>query len=215
MFRTMFRAAVFSFLILVSSVTLSSAQWTPLLDGKDLAGWETIGDGVWNVLQDGTLVGQRDIRQKSENQSWLYTKKDFTNFDLHMEWWLRLACNSGVSIRDSSRAKYAITAEWDAKKTPAHIGYEIQLINGYKEKFPSGSVYLFDKAKEGMMRENDWNALDIESRDDGITVKINGQVVSHYAGEPGRPKSGPIGLQLHDKNTVVMFRDIKIRELAK
>lgn len=210
----MFRITVYSFLILIWSSAVSSAQWTPLLDGKDLAGWETIGDGVWNVLQDGALVGQRDIRQKSENQAWLYTKKDFANFDLHMEWWLRLACNSGVSIRDSSRARYAITAEWDPKKTPAHIGYEIQLINGYKEKFPSGSVYLFDKAKDGTMRENDWNALDIESRADGITVKINGQVVSHYAGEPDRPKSGPIGLQLHDKNTVVMFRDIKIRELA-
>ncbi len=195
--------------------TLASAQSVPLVNGKDLSGWEPIGDGIWNVLNDGTLTGQRDLGKDSRNQAWLYTKKDFGEFDLHLEWWLRFACNSGVSIRDSSRARYAITAEWDAQKTPAHIGYEIQLINSYKEKYPSGSVYLFDVAKEGAMRDNDWNTLDIESRNSGIRVKINGQLVSQFAGDPARPKTGPIGLQLHDKNTVVMFRNITLREISK
>lgn len=213
MILTVHRRIGISLFVLLFAAPFASAQSTPLLNGKDLLGWESIGDGVWNVLKDGTLVGQRDLRKKSANQAWLYTKKDFGEFDLHLEWWLRLACNSGISIRDSSRARYAIEAEWDPKRTPAHIGYEIQLINGYKESFPSGSVYLFDKAKEGMLKENDWNTMDIESRKDAIRVKINGELVSQYAGDPARPTTGPIGLQLHDKNTVVMFRDVKIREL--
>ena len=74
-------------------------------------------------------------------------------------------------------------------------------------------MYLFDAAKPGHQVENDWNAFDIESRDDMIRVKLNGFVVSQYAGEPGRPKTGPIGLQLHDKNSFVMFRNIHIKEL--
>jgi len=72
---------------------------------------------------------------------------------------------------------------------------------------------LFDAAKPGHQVENDWNAFDIESREEMIRVKLNGHLVSQYAGEPGRPKTGPIGLQLHDKASLVMFRNIHIKEL--
>ena len=72
---------------------------------------------------------------------------------------------------------------------------------------------MFDAAKPGHQVENDWNAFDIESREEMIRVKLNGHVVSQYAGEPGRPKTGPIGLQLHDKASLVMFRNIHIKEL--
>jgi hypothetical protein len=165
------------------------------------------------VLRDGTLIGQRDLK-KAENQSWLYTKKnDYGEFELHLEWWTRIGGNSGVSIRDTSRAQYAVGAAFDEKRTPSHIGYEIQISNGLRDKFPSGSIYLFDAAKPGHQVENDWNTFDIESRDDMIRVKLNGSLVSQYRGEPGRPKTGPIGLQLHDKNSFVMFRNIHIKEL--
>jgi hypothetical protein len=93
------------------------------------------------------------------------------------------------------------------------VGYEIQLSNGYVDKYPSGSVYLFDVAKTGAQRANDWNMLDISSRPGSIVVRINGQIVSQSTGDPARAKSGPIGLQLHDRNTVVMFRDIRIHEI--
>ncbi len=55
--------------------------------------------------------------------------------------------------------------------------------------------------------------MEIESRDDSIRVRLNGQVVAEYAGDPARPKSGPIGLQLHDLFALAMFRNIRIREL--
>ena len=58
-----------------------------------LDGWEVIGDGVWHVLSDGTLVGERDLRPVLRDapflhpggspigdwlnvQSWLYTKRN-------------------------------------------------------------------------------------------------------------------------------------------
>jgi len=183
-----------------------------LLNGS-LNGWEAIGDGIWSVMRDGTLLGQRDPK-KAEHQAWLYTSKnDYGEFDLHLEWWTPAAGNSGVSIRDTSRAQYAIGAAFDPVRTPAHIGYEVQILNGYRDKYPSGSIYLFDAAKRGHQIENDWNAFDIESRNDMIRVKLNDYLVSQYAGEPGRPKTGPIGLQLHDKSSVVMFRNIRIKEV--
>jgi hypothetical protein len=63
------------------------------------------------------------------------------------------------------------------------------------------------------MKNDDWNALDISSRRDKITVRLNGKIVAEHAGDPARPKAGPIGLQLHDQFSVVMFRNIRIREM--
>ncbi len=206
------------------------AASTPLFNGKNLDGWEVLGDGQWTVMADGTLLAQRsaDLRKvlapgklttKAEfeawenTQSWLYTKRgDFGEFDLHVEFWTRTHGNSGISIRDSSRARHGITTPPDYKRTPSKIGYEIQINNRYPDPHPTGSIYGFADAKPGSMREDDWNSLDISSRVNKISVRLNGQLVAEHAGDPQRPKTGPIGLQLHDQFSVVMFRNIRIRE---
>jgi hypothetical protein len=79
-------------------------------------------------------------------------------------------------------------------------------------KYPTGSIYLFAEARNVKQNIGDWNTLEIQSRNEIIRVRINGALVCEHPGDPKRPKSGPIGLQLHDPNTVMMFRDIRIRE---
>ena len=218
-------------MFLTLPLLLALAADTPLFNGKNLDGWEIIGDGQWTVMADGTLLAQRtaDVRKLLEpgakftskqdfsawenNQSWLYTKRnDFAEFDLHVEFWTRTNGNSGISIRDTSRAKYGVTTPPDYKRTPSKIGYEIQINNRYPDPHPTGSIYGFDDAKPGAMREDDWNSLDISSRNDKISIRLNGKLVAEHAGDPARPKAGPIGLQLHDQFSVVMFRNIRIRE---
>jgi len=189
-------------------------KWVDLFNGKNLDGWETVGDGVWMVLRDGTLLGQCDPRKPCQHQAWLYTKRDFGEFDLRLDYWTRLGGNSGISIRDSSRGRWASGAEWDRNRTPSHIGYEIQIGSTSGKGYGiSGSVYLFAPAKPDVQREGDWNTLEIESRNEAIRVRLNGVPVSEFPGQPERPKTGPIGLQLHDRNTVIMFRNIRIREM--
>src|SRR5258708_19437367 len=87
--------------------TPGSFLWVNLLNGKDLDGWQVVGEGFWNVLSDGTLVGQRDIAKPTEHQCWLYTKEEFGAYDLHVEFWLRRRGNTALSIPDTSRAHYA------------------------------------------------------------------------------------------------------------
>jgi hypothetical protein len=201
--------------------------WTALFNGKDLTGWQPVGNGVWHVMRDGALLGQRDFqlgffenwpitaqqfRGWKDVQAWLYTTRDFGQFDLYLEYWLRFKGNSGISIRDSSRAKWGIINPPDYTRTPSKIGYEIQLANLYPDPNPSGSIYTFVKAKQGAQIDNEWNSMLIASRDSLIRVSINGQVVAEHTGDPARPKTGPIGLQLHDQFSVVMFRNILIRE---
>jgi len=192
--------------------TAAFGQWTPLFNGKNLDGWEIVGDGQWYVMGNGILLGDR-VPKKSLHQAWLYTKKDFGEYDLQLEYWTRLGGNSGVSIRDHTRGRYSVGTEHDPSRTPSHNGYEIQISNGYADKFPSGSIYLFEAAKPGLQKPGDWNLMEIRSRNEKISVYLNGELVCEHPGDPARPRTGPIGLQLHDPNSVAMFRNIRIREI--
>ncbi len=93
------------------------------------------------------------------------------------------------------------------------MGYEIQINNRFPDPHPSGSIYGFVDAPKDSQREDDWNTMEIASRNDGITIRLNGRVVAQSPGDPKRPKVGPIGLQLHDQFSIVMFRNVKVREL--
>jgi len=212
---------------------LAAADWKPMFNGKNLDGWEVIGDGQWTVMADGTLLGQRigdyrkllvpggpmttpkDFRSWVDTQSWLYTtRNDFGEFDLHLEYWTKTTGNSGVSIRDTSRAKAGITTPPDYTHTPSKIGYEIQINNRFPDPHPSGSIYGFVDAPKEAQHEDDWNTMEISSRDGKISVSLNGKVVAEHPGDPKRPKIGPIGLQLHDQFSIIMFRNVRIRELT-
>ncbi|HWC99639.1 MAG TPA: family 16 glycoside hydrolase [Candidatus Sulfopaludibacter sp.] len=202
--------------------------WKPLFNGKNLDGWEVRGSGAWSVMPDGVLMGHR-VRPPAGTalsegwlgrQAWLYTAREFGEFDLHVEYWIPPGGNSGVSLRDRSRGHGAI-GESDAerpdlaafpKTSPAHIGYEIQIIDEEQTPFPTGSIYTFVPGKIGLKRAGEWNSLDIESRSDAIRVRVNGQLAAEYPGDPARSKTGPIGLQLHDQFTTALFRNIRIRE---
>jgi len=218
-------------LLAAIAAVLSAADLKPIFNGKNLDGWEIIGDGQWTVMADGTLIGQRitdlrkhlvpggpiatasDFSRWVNAQSWLYTKRDdFGEFDLHLEYWTKTSGNSGVSIRDTSRAKYGVTIPPDYTKTPSKIGYEIQINNRYPDPHPSGSIYGFVDAPKDANRDDEWNAMDIISRNEKITIKLNGRVVAEHPGDPQRSKTGPIGLQLHDQFSIVMFRNIRITE---
>ncbi len=219
---------------------LLAQQWQALFDGKTLDAWEIRGEGAWTVLPDGTLLGQRrhdnvgdpfanawPIPQKQFSnwvyrQAWLYSKQEFGEYDLHIEYFIPPGQNSGISIRDESRAHWVIgesesvrvPKDTTLKGSPAHVGYEIQIIDDDAEKYQSGSVYLFAAAKTGVQRKAQWNSMDIESRNDMIRVKLNGVPVAESPGDPARSKVGPIGLQLHDQFTFAMFRNIRIRPVA-
>jgi hypothetical protein len=199
-------------LLLLCAAAPAADSWTPLFNGRNLDGWQVVGDGAWSVMQGGVILGDRTPGQ-SRHQSWLYTvRNDFRQFDLALEFWTRLGGNSGVSIRDHTRGQYSVGDAHDPKRTPSHNGYEIQISNGHRDRYPTGSVYLFAPAQGGVQKPGDWNLLEIESRDELIRVKLNGKVVAEHPGDPARPKDGPIGLQLHDPQSVAMFRNIRIRE---
>jgi hypothetical protein len=203
--------------VLAAMASAADPGWTKLLNGKDLTGWEVIGGGVWSVMKDGTLVGQADPQNPFKRQSWLYTKKEFNEYDLSLNYWLKLGSNSGISLGDKSRARFAVPGpEPNTGRTPAQIAYEINIDNGQPVDYDiTGSIYKLAKAVPGAQEPTGWNTMEIRVRKDLIRVKLNGRTVVEHPGIPQRPKAGPIGLQLHDSRDVVMFRNIRIREVSR
>jgi hypothetical protein len=98
-------------------------EWQLLFNGRDLEGWQVRGNGVWSVMPDQVLLGQRKQTRPAEpisaqtvrswffEQAWLYTEKEYSNYDLHLEYFLPPHGNSGISIRDQSRAHFAISRD--------------------------------------------------------------------------------------------------------
>jgi hypothetical protein len=200
--------------LLALSPLAAHAQWRDLFPNGSMEAWQPVGDGVWKMRSDGVLVGMRDPKN-SLHQAWLYTRDEFTAFDLKLEYWTKWGGNGGVSLRDTSRGRFAVGTTHDGDKTPSHIGYEIQIMNLPEGggKYPTGSVYLFEPAKDIPQKPFDWNELEIRSRKDKITVFVNGAKVAEHPGDPKRPISGPIGLQLHDPASYFQFRNVRIRPL--
>lgn len=208
----MLQATIFGLLLVLPGVPQTG--WTELFNGKDLDGWEVVGQGLWTVLEGGILVGQTDPAGAANLQSWLYTKQEFHEYDLSLEYWLRLGGNSGVSVGDRLRARDAVDPKTNGWPTPARTAYEVNIDNGPPIGYDiSGSIYKLAKAEPGPQRRTDWNTLLIEVRKDLIRVTLNGRVVAQHPGLPERPKDGPIGLQLHSPSDVVLFRNIRVREI--
>ncbi len=205
-----------------------AADWNDLLR-NGLADWKILGEGIWRLRSDGVVtayfpsrekqwwgdrqsIPTKELVERSTQQSWLYTRSDYAEFDLHLEYWVNTPGNSGISIRDPSQAKWGISSPPDFTKTPSKLGYEIQINSEYSDRWSTGSIYGFARAREGLQVVGEWNSLNIESREDAIRVYVNGVMASEHTGDPKRPKTGPIGLQLHDMHSFVMFRNIWILE---
>ncbi len=222
-------------LLSLSSGTLGAQQaacvadWTQLLK-PNLPGWQALGEGKWELDNQGILNGYREedfarlralqpfdytmVRGWITAQSWLYTEREYDQFDLSLEYWVRSPGNSGISIRDPQRAECGIKVPPDFNCTPSKTAYEIQINSNWPDKWATGSIYGLVPASAEPQKRLDWNHLQIESRKDRISVKVNGQLVAEHPGDPRRPATGPIGLQLHDLTSFVRFRNIRVREIC-
>lgn len=206
------------------------ADWVDLLK-PSLPGWQVLGEGKWELDGERVLNGYREedlnrlrqlnpfdytmVRGWVTAQSWLYTEKEYGQFDLSLEYWVRSPGNSGVSIRDPKRAECGIKIPPDFSCTPSKNAYEIQINSNWPDKWATGSIYGMVPASKEPQKRLEWNTLEIESRKDRIAVKVNGELVAEHPGDPRRSATGPIGLQLHDLTSFVRFRNVRIREICE
>ena len=90
--------------------------------------------------------------------------------------------------------------------------------------------YTFAKASAEPFKSGEWNTLEVTLKGQSVVSKINGTQVTEFdaselkaestdktgEGDPARgprPETGYIGLQNHDENSVVYFKDVSVHGL--
>ena len=179
--------------------------WRDLFNGRDLSGWEKVAGGDWTV-EDGVLVGRNGkdwSTDPSRTGSWLRTEKEYSDFELSLEFLIGPQTNSGVFIRSG------------IELNPAFTGYEVQIADAAgKPPSKGGPGSLYDYAaprKNRIRRPGEWNELRVIARGPSIRVHLNGELNLDVRGDR-RPR-GYVGLQNHDARSVIRYRDIYLAEL--
>ncbi len=170
-----------------------------LFDGHNLEGWTQAGPGGF-VVEEGVLRGDGGM-----GLLW-YTRRSFRDFVLEVDFKVsRKEDNSGIFLRFPDMPR----TPWDAVQQ----GYEVQICDVGEDKHNTGSIYSFQGVSElATLPPGEWNHYQITVIGDQYTVELNGKNVCTFNGERGR--EGYVGLQNHDPDSKVSFRNIRVRELA-
>ena len=183
-----------------------------LFNGKDLTGWSPIDNKKpsWFV-ENGILYTD------GEGGGWLSSAKEYSNFELRLEFKVPVNGNSGVFIRAPHTGN------------PAFEGSEIQVLDDYGPEYTAlkpyqycGSIYsTVPPSKRASRPAGEWQSMQIRAEGQHVTVKLNGVKIveanlndhlDKIKDHPGLKRTGGfIGLQNH--STRVDFRNIYIREL--
>jgi hypothetical protein len=188
--------------------------FTPLFDGRDLAGWTGNVDGY--AVENGAIV----VHPERSGGN-LYTEKEYSDFVLRFDFKLTPAANNGIGVR--------APLQGDA----AYVAMEIQVLEdgspvywGLAPYQYHGSVYGVVPAKRGVQRPvGEWNSEEITVKGRHVTVVVNGVSVvdadldeasrggtMDHKDHPGLARtSGHVGFLGH--GSIVAFRNLRIREL--
>jgi hypothetical protein len=215
-----FAPSIFAAAMICAPVSLLAQDWMPLQDGRSLAGWKAGKSPESWVVEDGAFV------TRGGPSHLFYVGKvgrhDFRNFEFSAEVMTAPGSNSGIYVH----TKLVPAEEWPA------AGYELQVINSnppaekmnnYIELKMTGSIYAVRNTWKTPASDNQWFNYRIRVVGKTIQTFINDQLVCEYA-EPAnafRPKdklqrllgSGTFALQAHDPDSVVKYRNMKVKIL--
>lgn len=220
---------------LIGGCSLDQAdyEWESLFDGKTLDGWVQRGGNAKYTVKNGVIVGETVLKTPN---SFLCTKKNYSDFVLELEFMVDEQLNSGIQIRSESKPDY--------KDGRVH-GYQIEIDPSNKpySKLPrnllaDGSTApvaqrrswtggIYGEGKRGWLNdlsENEparrafkrgqWNHFHIEATGDTIKTWINKVPAADFTDKPDElVPTGFIALQVHGSKTAglkIKWRNIRI-----
>jgi hypothetical protein len=177
----------------------------PLFDGKTLNGWD--GDPrLWKVA-DGVIVGSTEGVTLEQNTFLIYRRRTFSDFILRAEVKLRNH-NSGIQFRSEA------LPDWVVRGYQADMAENSWWGSIYDEKGTRGVLVNGWKGKaETVVRNGDWNQVEVRCQGDLIQVRVNGLLTAEL--KDNARLEGVIALQLHRGPPMeVRFRNIRIKMLS-
>jgi hypothetical protein len=218
---------------LISISQATAGETEILFNGSNTDLWE-FRQGGWVIDDQGSLACRmEEIKQKNGNvrvkgMGYIWTQKDYDNFELTLSYKLSEGANSGVFFRTDPAS-------------PVQRGFEIQLLDDEKfqqakgkknRKNLNGAFYDCQAASADPANPvGEWNRLKLSCSGSKVSLEINGVLVNEFNidrwdtamknpdGTKNKfstalkdlPRTGRIGLQNHGH--VVWFKDIAIRRL--
>ncbi|MDX8337987.1 DUF1080 domain-containing protein [Draconibacterium sp. IB214405] len=199
--------------------------WELLFDGKSTNKWKTFNGGAvtgWKII-NGELYNSGN---GSDHGGDIITKKQYTNFELYLEWKVTPESNSGIFYHVQEGLTDAIYESAPEYQLIDDKGWPTEL-EGWQY---SGANYGMNAPENAEVKPLDeWNSARIIVNGRHVEHWLNGEKVVEYelwtdqwlqnkaaskwieASNYGMAKTGHIGLQ--DHGGLTMFRNIKIREL--
>jgi len=212
----------------------SQKEWVSLFDGKSFDGWhqfnETKMSSAWDIVDNAMVFDPSKQMDKKQNND-IVTEKEYTNFELSLEWNIAEGGNSGI---------FWGVKEGEQYRKPYTTGPEIQVLDNERHpdalanpKFhQAGALYdLVQPMQDVCKPAGEWNhfLISIDYKSNKGNVALNGVEIVNFplSGEKwdslvanskfsdwdhfAKFKTGKIGLQ--DHGDMVSYRNIKIREL--
>jgi hypothetical protein len=195
------------------SIRLRPKGLKPLLNGRDLEGWnqERAGECTFDVTPGGELHLRNGPGQ-------IETAGDFANFVLQLECKVNGdGLNSGIFFRTLREGRWA--------------GYESQINNKFKDgdrtkpaDFGTGGIYRRQPARRVVADDHKWFHKTIVADGPHVAVWVEGYQVSDWIDPRGErdnaregKKLGPgaIAIQGHDPTTDFSFRNMSAAELPR
>jgi hypothetical protein len=175
---------------------------TAMFNGRDLAGWDQVGDANWRI-EEGMIVADR-------GNGFLVSKEAHRDFHLVTEFWVDTSTNSGIFIRATDPATI----------TSANA-YEVNIWDERPEpRYGTGAIVDLAAVNPMPHAGGRWNVMEITARQDAFTVVLNGQKTVDGVRDT-KHANGRIALQhgagirnaagvVNDRG-VVRFRKVELR----
>ncbi len=181
--------ALIAFTVAPAVTAQKAGEWTTLLEGTSMKGWDVVGNANWSVA-DGAV-------QATMGTGFLVTPQSYADFQLTADIWVSDDANSGIFIRCS-----------DPKTIAANNSYEVNVFDKRPDPaYRTGAIVDVAKPMTMVNTGGKWNTMDITARGPRLTVLINGERTVDV--QDNKYARGPVALQ-YGAGTV-KFKNVRLR----
>ena len=191
---------ILSIIFLLGLQSIILAQNESIFNGKDLQGWTIYGTELWYV-EDGLLVCESG---PDKEYGYLGTKKEYSDFELTLEFKQGADGNSGVFFRSSIEGTKI--AGWQAEVAPP--GHNT---GGIYESYGRGWLIQPDPKLDKYLKFGEWNTMKVRVVGELVETWLNGQKMIELKDEKIGLAKGIIALQIHSGGGIkVQWRNLNV-----